>query len=529
MTDQQHGSPPAPTIRRRRMSPIWALPIVAGLVAAWLGYTTFASQGPTITIGFKTATGLVAGKTLIKHHDIELGLVDAIVPAPDLSSVTVSVKMNKTATQLLREGTHFWVARPRISLSGLSGLDTLVGGSYIEMDPGPAAGKNTRSFAGLEEPPVVQSDVVGTTYILTTDKIGSVGSGSPVFFRGIEVGQVINYEFAGVAKGFSVRIFVRQPYDAYVREGTHFWNASGISLTTGADGFKLNIESLAAVIGGGIAFDTIDTGHAVATAKADTSFILFDDHAAVEESSFTSRTRVIVEFDGSVRGLDVGSPVEMLGIRIGRVIEYHLVIDAATKKIRVPVVIELAMERAQILNLPSAQLGNGALAMGLVSLGMRAQLQTASLLTGQLLVALDFFPDAPPATITLTDTYPKFPTVPAQMVALTRSIGSILDKLAALPLDDLTKNLGSTLDSARALLKTTDSSGKPLIASLQQTSDAAQLILQSMKAGYGEDSQVRSEATTLLIQLQAAAKSITTLANYLDEHPESLLRGKASP
>ncbi|MGO8920184.1 MAG: intermembrane transport protein PqiB [Stellaceae bacterium] len=519
-----HGEAVAePEIRRSRFSVIWILPIVALLVAAWLGYTTLAEKGPTITITFNTAAGLEAGKTRIKHHDVDLGVVKRIDPTPDLSQVVVSAQMNKLAAPHLNDGTNFWVVRPRLSLTSLSGLETLVSGSFIEMDPG--AGADQRTFKGLEQPPVVRSDVSGTTYILTTNKIGSIGSGSPMFFRGIEVGEVIGYTFGGIDKPMTIRVFVQKPYDAFIHEGTRFWNASGISLTTGAGGFKVEVESLQAVLSGGIAFEAVK---AAPQAKADTIFALYDDRGAAEEAGFTKRARMLVEFEGTVRGLAIGAPVEAQGITIGRVVDFHLVVDAAKKTVRVPVVCEIELDRVGVTNLPPEQLGKGKLMAGLVALGLRAQLRTSSLLTGELFVALDFFPDAPPAEIIETDTYPQVPTVPTQLESLTRSVSQTLDKLAALPLDDIVKDARKTLDAAQRLMVDANSGATPLLTSLRQTSDAADSVLKSMGSAYGRDSQVRGELSDLLRQLQETLKSVKTLASYLEQHPESLVRGKGA-
>ncbi len=514
--------------RRRRLSPIWILPIVAVLVATWLGYTAFADKGPTIAISFKTASGLEAGKTQIKYHDIELGIVQRIDPAPDLSHIVVSAQMNKTAEPHLKEGTHFWVVRPRLGITSFSGLETLFSGNYIEMDPG--AGKSTeRHFTGLEQPPVVRSDEPGTSYIVTTDKIGSISSGSPVFFRGIVVGEVIGYTFDGTEKSIPVRVFVKEPYDALIHDGTQFWNASGINVNAGASGIKVEIESLQAVLAGGIAFDTPEVAGGGEPAKADTTFTLYDNRAAAVEAGYTQRERLIVEFEGSVRGLEAGAPVEAQGIPIGRVVDFHLVVDAAANTVRVPVVIEIDVVRVGIINQPPEEIGKGNLLRNLVALGMRAQLRTSSLITGSLIVALDFFPNAPPAEIVATATYPKLPTVPGQMESLTRSVSQTLDKLAALPLDDVVQGARQTLDAAQHLMHDADARSGPLLASLRETSEAADLALRGISASYGRDSEIRGDLGSLLRQLQDTAKSVKTLVTYLEEHPNSVILGKAPP
>ena len=526
-TIEQRETPAEPHIRRSRFSLIWILPIVALLIAGWIGYTTLSERGPTITITFKTATGLEAGKTEIKHNDVVLGMVKRIDPTPDLEHVVVVAQMNKLAAPHLNENTKFWVVRPRFSLTNLSGLQTLVSGSFIEMDPG--SGKSEqREFTGLEEPPVVRSDVSGTTYTLTANKIGSVSSGSPIFFRGIEVGEVISSDFEGINKGFTVRVFVYKPYDAYVHDGTQFWNASGISLDAGSGGFKLEIESLQAVLAGGIAFDTDEAALKTTVAKANSTFPLYVDRADAEEAGYSKRARFLVEFEGSVRGLAIGSPVEVQGITIGRVVDFHLVVDAAKNAVRVPVVCEVDIGRIGIINQPAGEVGSGKLMADLVARGMRAQLRTSSFITGQLFVAFDFFPDAPPAKIVETATYPLVPSVPTQMEGLTRSVSQTLDKLASLPLEDIAADARKTLEAAQQLMTNANAQTTPLLVSLRQTSAAADSVLKSMGSAYGGDSQIRAELMDTLRQLQETLRSAQTLTNYLEQHPDSVLRGKSA-
>jgi paraquat-inducible protein B len=524
---EQREAPAEPHIRHSRFSLIWILPIVALLIAGWIGYTTLAERGPTITITFKTASGLEAGKTQIKHNDVVLGTVKRVDPTPDLASVVVTAQMNRLAAPHLNQNTKFWVVRPRFSLTDLSGLQTLVSGDFIAMDPG-YGNTEQRKFTGLEEPPVVRSDVSGTTYVLHASKVGSVNSGSPVFFRGIDVGEVISSDFEGIEKGFTVRVFVRKPYDDYVHDDTQFWNASGISLDAGAGGFKIEIESLEAVLAGGIAFDTSDAARKGAPAKENSTFPLYADRTAAEDAGFTKRARVLVEFEGSVRGLDVGSPVEVQGITIGRVVDYHLVVDAAKNTVRVPVVCEIDLARVGIINQPAAEQGKGKLMQGLVDRGMRAQLRTSSFITGQLFVAFDFFPNAAPAKIVQTDTYPLVPSVPTEMEGLTRSVSQTLDKLASLPLEDIAADARKTLESAQQLMSNANAQTTPLLVSLRQTSAAADSVLKSMGSAYGTDSQVRAELMDTLRQLQETLRSAQGLTNYLEQHPDSVIRGKAA-
>ena len=545
----------APDVRRRRrISPIWALPIVALLIAGWLGYTAFAERGPTISISFKTAAGIEPGKTRIKYHDIVLGIVERVTPTDDLSHVRVSAKMNRMAERHLTKGTKFWVVRPRFGLTGLSGLETLVSGAYIEMDPG--EGKATHSFEGLEEPPVIRADIAGREFVLTTKKLGAIGTGSPIFFHGLQVGEVASHTFSEADASSSIRIFIREPFDAFVYDQTRFWNASGITFSAGGSGFKLQIESLQAVLLGGLAFDTDDNVRSKTPSKEGAVFPLYDDQASARDAAYTKTSRAIVEFSGSVRGLEKGAPVEFRGLRIGEVLDFYLEFDPATKALRVPVTIELDIERVRLTSGTYESYGRGALLSDFVDRGLRAQLRTASLITGQLMVSLDFFPDAPPAEVVFTDTYPKLPTMPNTLENIERSLGKTLDRIASLPLDELVqdirkvlgsvlaltdsselkdsiRSLNNTLASTETLMQNANSQVGPLIVSLRRASDSADAamkqadgLLASANAGYGRDSKVRGDLTELLRQLQDAAKSVRNLASYLEQHPESLLRGK---
>jgi len=249
--------PSAAFRKHPRISLVWVVPLVALLAAGWLGYRALAERGTLVEITFESAEGLEASKTKIKHHDIELGTVESLTPSADLSSVTVEARMNRFAKDHLLKGTRFWVVRPRLSLEGVSGLGTLISGSYIEMDPG--GGVPARHFAGLEEPPVVTTGVSGTKFTLYAARIGSVGQGSPVTYRGIRVGEILGYQLSDANGSATVQIFIRSPHDKLVREGTRFWNASGISLDVGSEGVRLRTESVEAVLGGGIAFE-VPTG-----------------------------------------------------------------------------------------------------------------------------------------------------------------------------------------------------------------------------------------------------------------------------
>ena len=549
--------PPAPAARidrKRRLSPIWLVPIVAALVGVYLAWITFSEKGPTITITFQTADGLEAGKTLIKHKEVVFGTVKSLALSEDLSHVEVTAEMTKEAAPHLREGTRFWVVRPRLSLTGsVSGLNTILSGAYIDFDPG--QGAEERSYTGLEEPPVVRADVPGTPYLLKADRVGSVGPGSPIYFRDIQVGEVTGFDSSDLEAGVTIHAFVRAPYDRYVHDGTRFWNASGISIDTGTQGFKIQLESLAAVLAGGIAFDTPATARTGEPAKTDAVFTLYHDATSSQDADYTIRLPYLVYFDGSVGGLEPDSPVEWRGIKVGRVVDIRLEYDVAADHLRIPVVIELEPQRITLIGQKQG-FGSGGYMPELVRRGLRAQLRTASLLTGQLMISLDFMPDAVPAELGTGDRYPVIPTVPGEFAAAVKSINGILEKVSTLPLDQVVQQANATLKSFESLASSPDITESlrslsgalasaqqllgqastdlgpvmqklpPVLTTAQQAVQRLSGTLGSINQGYGADSTFKRDLTRLMSQVDDTLRSVRVLTDYLEQHPESLIRGK---
>src|SRR5258707_3720597 len=281
---------------RHRVSIVWLLPLVAALAACWLGWRTLSERGPIITISFASVEGLEAGKTKIKHNDVELGVIECLLPTSDLAHVVVTARMSKFAESHLTEGTRFWIVRPRFSVEGISGLSTLVSGAYVELDPG--QGSVTHRFTALEEPPVINANEPGVTYTLHATRLGSIAQSAPIYYRGIKVGQVLGVSLSDMDGSVSVRIFIRAPHDRLVREGTRFWNASGISVTAGDDGLKIQAESLSTLLAGGIDFDVPPGAERGEGATSDTQFTLLHDVAAAHDSIYTRTGRVLLQFPG---------------------------------------------------------------------------------------------------------------------------------------------------------------------------------------------------------------------------------------
>ena len=442
----------ATTGRRSRFSLVWLIPIVAALVGAWLVYTALSEKGPTITIRFETGEGLAAGKTKIKYRDVEVGTVETVTLSEDLSGVIVRAEMANDAGKYLREGTRFWVVRARVAAGEVTGLGTLLSGAYIGIDP-VDEGRRRRSFVGLEEPPVVTLDDPGREFTLISDRLGSVQRGTPVYYRQIKVGEVTDYKLLEDGR-IQTRIFIAEPNDSRVKKSTRFWNAGGLEFNLTAEGISFSMESLTSLAVGGIAFDTSIGLQADEEAPADHVFTLYDNETASRTRHYAEKEYYVLYFDQSLRGLKPGAPVEFRGFRLGEVVDIGLEWDEAARRIKMPVLIQVEPERMREAadSTPDSKLT----IEDIINIGLRAQLQTGSLITGAKLVALDFFPEAPQVSVQMKGEYPVFPTVPTPTGAIAQDVGSILRKIDEIPFDRIGADLAETADGVNRMVNSPD-------------------------------------------------------------------------
>lgn len=539
---QPDGTPEAIIDRRRRRSSqlIWLIPIVALIVGLSLAVRTWMERGPVITISFKSGDGIEAGKTKIKYKDVQIGLVRSVTIAKDRSRVLVTADLAKEAEEFLKTDTRFWVVRARITGSSISGLGTLTGGSYIGMDVGTSSESKTE-FEGLETPPAVSMDVPGRQFVLHAVDIGSLSIGSPVMFRHLQVGEVISSDLDDDGEMVTLRVFVRAPYDTFVRHNTLFWHASGIDFKLDANGMKINTESMLSILMGGVAFQTPVDDDEQPQAEQNRNFMLFTnmDEALKRPDSIVENYRLV--FSESVRGLTVGAPVDLRGVTMGEVTRIAAELDKANKKVSMAVNIRFYPERLRAHSGGTADrskpLNSRNLLDTMVKQGFRAQLKSGSLLTGQLYVALDFFPDAAPAKINWNKNLPELPTTGGSMAQLQASLVQIVHKLEKLPLEELAsdarktvQSLDTTLVSADKLLKNLDNSVVPearqMLTDVRTTLDGANKALTEVKQTMSVDSPLQVDLRETLRELGRTAQSLRILSEYLERNPEALVQGK---
>ncbi|MDR5760970.1 MlaD family protein [Caballeronia sp. LZ035] len=514
--------------KRWRIPWVWVVPAVALLIGVWLAAQAVLEKGPTVTITFKSGEGLEAGKTKIKFKDVDIGQVKSVTLSKDYTHVVATADLTRDAANMLVEDTRFWVVRPRVAGGSVSGIGTLLSGAYIGMDIGRTK-RDRRDYVGLETPPVFASDVPGRQFVLKASDLGSVDVGTPVFFRRLQVGQVTSFELDRDGSGVTLHVFVNAPYDRYVNADSRFWQAGGIDVTLGTDGLKVNTQSLVSILIGGLAFETPAVSLSWAEAPADTVFNLFATRADALRVQERIVETYVFNFQGSVRGLAVGAPVEFRGIQIGEVSAIYTRFDAATKQISIPVEVKLYPERftSRFANAPpkSGRMVSDpkALADFLVERGLRGQLRTGSLLTGQLYVAMDFFPAAKQASVDWNRTPPELPTTPSGLDSLQDSINRIMTRIDKLPIEQLTASAQKTLNATSLLMQGLNTDVLPQAAA---TLNAARSALDAAHATLSPDSGLQQDTAEAVRELTRTAASFRNLADYLQQHPEALLRGK---
>jgi paraquat-inducible protein B len=528
--------------KRARLSVVWIIPILAAVVALGIAIQRISAEGPTITIIFAAGNGIEAGKTLLKYRDVNIGQVSAVQLVEGYTKVRVTAKIVKSAAGIMVDDTKFWVVAPHFGLTGISGIGTLLSGNYIGVQAGTST-QTRRDYTGLDVAPRIVGQK-GTRFVLRAPDLGSLSIGAPVYYRRLPVGEVESYKLAVDRKSFEIGVFIAAPNDNDVHPDTRFWNAGGIDMTIGENGIEIRTASLLALLAGGLSFDTPDYASRTAKVAEGAAFTLYADRATAMKQPDPYAQRYVLHFNESVKGLAVGAPVTLMGLAVGEVTEVGLYFDPKTLEIRPRVFISFYPERT------IAQFGSEQqsavradteqdtekrihiLRRLVEERGLRARLQTGNLLTGQRYVAFEFLPNSPKAATDWNTKPLQLPVAPGQLADMEARLESILDKIDHMPLAAMgdraaaaMKTLDQTLHDADTALQHVDADTIPEIKkaleNLRQLMDGANATL------LGRDAPGQQELRTALQEVAKAARSLRGLADYLERHPEALIRGKA--
>ncbi|MEO6599130.1 MAG: MlaD family protein [Polyangiaceae bacterium] len=557
-------TPPEAEAQVRRhvgFSWIWLLPLATVLLVGYLVIQLVSDRGPMISISFESADGLTAQQTQVKYKAVTLGTVEQIDLADDLAHVIVKVRMTDQSAALLTDKARFWVARPRLGggIAALeTGLETLVSGAYVAVDPGPKGGKRQTEFRGLEKPPSVRSDEPGSVYFLQAEALGGLGEGAPVFYRDVAVGEVLSADLDEKSADQSVRlrIFVRAPYDLKVVPEARFWNSSGIRVNTGASGLRVELQSIKSLLSGGIAFRAPSDAEHHAPSPSESTFRLYADEPQAAVGFYRAGIPYVSYFQSSVRGLGEGSQVQMFGKQLGSVMSIDLVKDPRpghAGQLAARVAFVLQPDRALSESDRQTMQPDGMRA--LVRDQLRVVLASSSLLTGQKELSLEFVPGSKaPPTLAEEANALVLPSEGQDLQDLSASLSQILNKVNSIPFEEIGQNANRTLASldrtvggpelqraigslnealkdVSGLAREAKSDLGPALARLPRISEKLESAVDQAQAafgqnGYGSDSKTQRSLEHMMTQVGDAARSIRLLADYLNRHPESVVSGR---
>ncbi|MDX5401137.1 MAG: MlaD family protein [Rhodobacterales bacterium] len=508
MTDQQPAEMRIDPPRRsfwRNLSVVWLVPVVALIISLGIAWQTYSGRGVQIQIAFQNASGVVAGETTIRYRDVVIGVVEDVNFTPDLARVIVNATVDRAVADTLPADAQFWVVQPEVSARGITGLSTVLSGVYIEAAFQPGNADGTRNFEGMASAPLVRPGQEGTRITLRTRDANRITEGAPILFHGIEVGHIEAPRLILSNDSVVFDAFIEAPHDRRLTTATRFWDTSGFTVSLGTSGLSLDVGNLAALVTGGIAFDTIFSGGE--PLNPGYIFDLFPDETAARQSLFRSvganAVEMGVEFEDSVNGLSVGAPVRFKGLRVGEVRAIGAVLvgpeDDRDVRLRATVAID-----PQAMGLP-AEAGGDALIAFLdqaVAEGLRARLATSSLFTAALVIELAELPDADPDQIVRSsDGVVILPAVPSNLPDFTATAEGVLERINALPVEDLLNQAITLMASIEALVSSDGT---------RQAPDAALALIEDIRGLVGdEDTQaIPGELRAGLAELRGAVEEL---------------------
>ena len=469
----------------RNLSLVWLVPILALIVSLGIAWQTYAERGVTVEISFLNASGVRPGETTIRYRDVVIGAVEDVRFTSDLARVLVTASIDRDLADTLPEDAQFWVVQPEVSARGITGLSTVLSGVYIEASFTPQADGEARTFVGMDSAPLAREGQQGTRITLRTRDANRISEGAPILFHGIEVGHIEAPRLILSGDSVVFDAFIMAPHDRRLTTATRFWDTSGFTVSLGTGGLSLNVGNLAALVTGGIAFDTIFSGGA--PLNSGYVFDLFPDENAARQSLFTgvgaNAVEMAIEFEGSVNGLAVGSPVRFRGLRVGevRAIGAVLVDEGRRQGVRLRTTVALD---PQALGLPVEAGAERTIDFlrDAVAEGLRAQLATSSLFTAALVIELAELPDAAPATIEQReDGMIVLPSVISDLPDFTATAEGVLERINALPVEDLMNQAITLMASIEAVVSSEGT---------RQAPDAALALIEDIRALVGgEDTQ----------------------------------------
>ncbi len=518
-----------------RLSPIWIVPIVAVVIGLWLVYDNYESRGTLVTLTMDSAEGIEAGSTLIRSRNVEIGRVQNVRLSDDLSHAVMTARIQPEAEAMLREDSRFWVVKPRIGREGISGFGTVLSGAYIQLEAG-QSDEPEREFTVSDTPPVAPAGQAGLQISLVSQLGNSLRIGDPVSYQGYTVGRVEDTRFDTESRTMHHQVFIEEPYGQLVTDSTRFWTSSGVDFQLDADGVRVNVESLEALLGGGVTFGVPEDLPMGQPVEPNARFNLYADENTAREGTFNRYLEYVMLVDDTVRGLSKGAPVEFRGVRIGTVASVPWNFTApqpdSRSQFAIPVLIRIEPQRLGIENTDIDIEEWDSRFKRLFGLGLRASLKNGSLLTGALFVDLNFQREL--ANEYVAETFSErtvFPSVAGGFAQIQAQVTSLLEKLNALEVEPLLAGLDRNLQASESVLneiRQVSTSINQLLndPDTQAVSGNINATLEELRStlqGVSPSSPAYQELTTAIQRLDRLMRDLQPLTRTLNENPRALL------
>lgn len=533
MPELDESLPTATVKSQRKISRVWLMPIIAFLIGLWMVFYSWSNQGPLITIEFQTAEGIEVDTTKIKLRDITVGKVVDLELTQNFKAIKITARMDKHAEALLKHDTEFWVVKPRIGREGISGLNTLLSGAYIELSPG-TAGTTKTEFVGLEIPPVTPPGTPGLHITLDSSGQRALDIGDPILYRGIQVGKIEYVHFNQDERIVYYNAFIESPYDELITTNTRFWEVNGIEVDISADGLRVETGTLETFLGGGVAFDVpnnLPNGEVI-TQRA--YFTIYPNQNEVYEKQYKVAESFVLLFGQSIRGLKPGAPVEYKGVRVGSVartdINYPEMGNLLSEQTLIPVMIRIEPARLGLEDSDAELEKVRADLSEWVQRGLHGFLSTGNLLTGSKYIELRYFAEATTEKQTFSGVQ-VIPTAASELDRLLEKVGGIMTSLEQLPLEDMVGKANTALVSMdQAMIKFGAASGK--VNNVLKDSESQFLIqnvnsmlksIETLAADFSEGSKTHQDIQNTISAVEKVLRELAPLLSQLNRQPNSLI------
>lgn len=517
-----------------QVSVIWLIPLIVVCIGGWMIYHQWKNQGPLITIELTSASGIEINKTPIKVKDLDIGIVKKIVLKPNLDGVLVTARIDASAAHLLTEYTDFWVVAPRISISEVSGLNTLLSGSYIAMSANDQ-GKSQQHFVALTRPPATPLGTPGLHIQLRSDEEYAYNAGDPIIYKGFKVGEFEDAEFNIEERVVYYSAFIEAPYHKLITENTRFWDVSGVKFSLGSSGLKMETGSLETLLANGITFGIPEGARPGEQVTGLAEFTIYEDASTAANARYKLAAQYLLLIEESVRGLTVGAPVEYRGIEIGSVAAINSIPSIEGNILEedypIPVIINIypgkVRQQDTIEGLENVQ----QTMRNWLARDLRASLKMGNVLTGGLFVDLQHVEDPTPRALQTVAGLDVIPTVSNEFTQITQKAEAILDKINALPLSEMVQSIQIAVNDmqlAAQAVETASDDFDDLIAdidtqSLNTNLNQVLIRLDSVLRNYSEGGLSQAEIKETVDAMQMALRNIQPILHKLNQSPNSLI------